>query len=162
MTVTINTDASFHPTYKVGAYAFWIVWNGGRIIKSGSLKKAINPQDAELQCIANALHVLYSIGLEKIHHIYINTDCKHGIEAVTKGKKINKCDETVSHIKQLIVNLNDKYGRHRDKNKYKQFMSWRYVPAHTTGSTKRTWVNNRMDQLAKEALWESINQSLKQ
>lgn len=39
MLVTINTDASFHPKYKVGAFAFWVVSNQFKITKSGYLKE---------------------------------------------------------------------------------------------------------------------------
>lgn len=157
MTVTINTDASYHPVHKVGAFAFWIVCSEGRIIQNGVLKNPVNSQDAELQAIGNALHVLYSSKFKNIEHIYINTDCKYGIEAVTKGKRMNGCLETVKEIQRIICKLVLKYNYKKNKKKFKGFISWRYVPAHTEGQNKRQWVNNRMDQLAKEALWNSIN-----
>jgi len=100
MTITINTDASYHPVHKVGAFAFWMVCSEGRIVHSGPLKSVQNSQDAELQCIANALHTLWKSTFANIEHIYINTDCKYGIDAITKGTKMNSCDETVATIKK--------------------------------------------------------------
>jgi len=161
MTVTINTDASYHPTHKVGAYAFWIVCSQGRLVHSGPLKSVKNSQDAELQCIANALHTLWKSSFTNIEHIYVNTDCKFGISAITKGSLMNNCQETVAAIKKIISQLALKYkdarSGHKSAKKFKKFISWRHVPAHTSGSSKRTWVNNKMDELAKKALWESIN-----
>ena len=40
MIVTINTDASFSIQQKVGGYAFYIVCNRGKILKSGQIKEA--------------------------------------------------------------------------------------------------------------------------
>ena len=70
-----------------------------------ALKKVINSQDAELQAIGNALHVILNSEMKDIKHIYINTDCKHGIEAVTKGKKMNSTLETVKFIQSTISKL---------------------------------------------------------
>lgn len=159
MTITINTDASFHPIHKVGAFAFWIVCEQGRVINSGPLKKVKNAQDAELQSIANALHVVFKSSWTDIKHIYINTDCQWGIEAVTKGKRMNGCLETVKKIQTIINHLVKKYEYRRKKSKFKSFISWRYVAAHSEGEDKRRWVNNRMDQMAKEAMWKIVNQN---
>lgn len=158
MTITINTDASFHPTHKVGAFAFWIVCEQGRIIHSGPLKKVINAQDAELQSIANALHVVLKSKWQNIKHIYVNTDCKFGIEAITKGKKMYGCLDTVKKIQTIINHLVQKYEYRRKKNKFKSFISWRYVKAHSDGEDARRWVNNRMDSMAKEAMWKLVNE----
>ena len=43
--ITINTDASFHPTQKVGGYAFHIVCDHFRIKKGGKFKA--NPENSE-------------------------------------------------------------------------------------------------------------------
>ena len=83
MIVTINTDASFHPEYSIGAYAFWIVCNQGKIVRSGELKKAENSTDAEIRCIANALHCLkrsHFTGISKIVGIGLNYRA-HALEA---------------------------------------------------------------------------------
>lgn len=162
MTITINTDASYHPQFKVGAFAFWIVCSEGRIVQSGPLKEVVSAQDAELQAIGNALYAVFKSKYKNIEHIYINTDCKYGIDAVTKGKRINGCLDTVKKIKKLLNQVYNKYQYSIDRSKkFKTYVSWRYVPAHTEGGTPRRWVNNRMDELAKAALWESINNNKK-
>ncbi len=162
MTITINTDASYHPVHKVGAFSFWIVCSRKRLIKSGPLKKVLNAQDAELQSIGNALSVvLEHFSFEVVEHIYINTDCKYGIEAVTKGKKMNNCNDTVKKIHSMISKLISKNGYTKKGNRFKKFISWRYVKAHSNGEDARKWVNNRMDEMAKDALWKLINDSNK-
>lgn len=162
MTLTINTDASFHPDYKVGAFAFWIVCNDGKIVHSGPLKKVLNSQDAELQAIANALYTVLNTRFSQITHIYINTDCKFGIRAVTEGKMMSGCKETVEAIHKYIQQLKEKHGFvDKSGGRKVEFVSWRHIRAHTNGNTKRTWVNNKMDELAKEALWKSINKNKK-
>lgn len=160
MTITINTDASYHPVYKVGAFAFWIVSKSGRVIQNGPLKKVKNSQDAELQCIANALHAIKKLNYKDVKHIYVNTDCSFGIDAILKGIRMCGCDETVGIIKKIVQELQQKHGYNRKRWRrwgWKSFISYRYVPAHTDGETKREWVNNRMDTMAKEALWQLIN-----
>ena len=161
MTVTLNTDASFHPTLRVGAFAFWIVCEQGRLVQSGPLKNPKTAHDAELQCIANALYAIFVGSFTSITHIYINTDCKYGIDSMTKGKHIGQSADTVKYIHGMISQLKSKYNYRDVAGKKKGFVSWRYVPAHTSGSKKRTWVNNRMDEMAKRALWRSINENKK-
>lgn len=160
MTLTINSDASYHPVFKVGAFAFWIVWSGGRLIQSGALKSVLSAQDAELQSIGNALHAVLKTSIDGLQHVYINTDCKYGIDAVNKGKHMGGCQQTVRKIHTLIQKLRVQH-RFKIGGRFKDFVSWRYVPAHTEGGTPREWVNNRMDQMAKQALWDQINKSKK-
>lgn len=158
MTITINTDASYHPVHKVGAFAFWIVWDGGRLIKSGPLKTVNNVQDAELQSIGNALYVILKGDFKNVQHVYVNTDCQTGINALDKGHKINQCGDTIKKVRSMVSKLISKYGYTKKKNKFKTFISWRYVESHSKGEDARRWVNNKIDEMAKEALWKLINQ----
>lgn len=159
MIVTINTDASFHPDYKVGAYAFWIVCNQGKMMQSGPLKDARDAQDAEMKCIANALYALNKSTFKGVGYIVINTDCQYAIKAIKeKDKKyIGKRKDVVSVCDKVIFQLRTKYKIKPNKQRVKPFISWRYVPAHTEGEDKRTWVNNWCDKAAKKALWDLIN-----
>lgn len=159
MTIIINTDASYHPKYNVGAFAFWIVCNAGRRIQSGPLRSVKNAMDAELQAIGNALHAVHEDKHKKIDKIFINTDCKYAILAITAGKHIGRCGETVRKVKKIIQTVASTHIDMSKKGEIKKFIIWRYVPAHTDGNTKREWVNNKMDSLAKEALWQIINQN---
>jgi ribonuclease HI len=160
LTITINTDASFHPKHKVGAFAFWIVWDGGRMVQSGPLRNVQSSLDAELQAIGNALYAVLKSEIIGIKHIYVNTDCKFGIEAINKKRKVWEAPETVPKIRSIIQKLKGKNRWSMEMAKgtrFKDFISFRYVKAHTTGSSPRSWVNNKMDEMAKAALWKCIN-----
>lgn len=159
MVVTINTDASFHPEHRVGAYAFWIVCDQGKMMQSGALKDARHPQDAEMKCIANALYALNKSTFTNVKYIVINTDCQYGIYAIkNKDKKYMKgCEKVVSLIDKIISQLRKKYDIGPKVFRKKTFISWRYVKAHTEGEDGRSWVNNWCDKAAKKALWDLIN-----
>src|SRR5690554_1870512 len=109
MWVTINTDASYHPIHKVGAYAFWIVSNQGRIMKSGPLREARNSCDAEAKCIANALHTLLKSDWVGVTRVLINTDSKNTIDAmsgIARQKKVHQKMHAI--LKQLRLKYKSK------------------------------------------------------
>lgn len=163
MIVTINTDASFHPVHKVGAYAFWIVCDQGKMMQSGPLKDARDAQDAEMKCIVNALYALNKSKFTEVKLIVINTDCQWAIEAIKSKVKhrMGKRKDVVSLCDKIITQLRTKYKIASMKYRKKSFISWRYVPAHTEGTQSRTWVNNWCDTAAKKALWDLINSKQK-
>ena len=67
MIVTVNTDASYSPGAERGSFAFWIVSNSGRVQMSGMLKNRVGrPEQAEFQCIINAVHILIQQDWKKI------------------------------------------------------------------------------------------------
>lgn len=145
MIITINTDASFCPDTKFGAYAFWIVSNQFKIQKSAILKKTCKTShEAELKCILNAIVTIKNeIGTNKI---VINTDSMNSIYILTNDR-----------------NMIDKYrltwGKPYHKmykaiiKRYKQCsIEFRHVKAHQDTSTARTWVNDWCDSQAKQQL----------
>lgn len=145
MIVTINTDASFHPRYKVAAYAFWIVSDKGRIKQSGPLRKATSPTDAELQCIANALHVLLKSDIKGMTRLVINSDALYGFERVGRKKP-----GTGGAVAKLLRQLREKYipaTRWTER-----FWEFRHVKAHSGVGDKRSWVNEWCDQMAKQEM----------
>jgi len=73
--ITINTDASFCQKTGAGAYAFYIVCDLFKIKKSGVFKEnPLNPMDAEMKCIANAVATLNAQKeLPKISWFLINS-----------------------------------------------------------------------------------------
>lgn len=151
MVVTINTDISYSPDYKIGTYAFWIVCNQGKIKKSGRLKQVNNVQDAEAQCIANALCTVYkSKRLENITFIIINTDAKVLISKIgnpaLKGAAIYQCNRYLLQIK-VKHNINRKV-----------FYKVTHVKAHSGTSTSRQWINDWCDKAAKKELREWVKE----
>jgi len=153
MLVTINTDASFHPSLKWGAYAFWAISNDFKITKSGVFrKKCTNPDDAESKCILNALTVVLKAhkGLTKI---IINTDSLNAIAYLTNDR---------THIKRygLIGNKATEFNRLfilLRKSYVKIPIEFRHVKAHSGINDKRSYVNEWCDWEAKKQLKTKIN-----
>lgn len=157
MIVTINTDASYHPYFKVGAYAFWIISNEGRICHSGSLKKKINrPEQAEFKCIINAFHVLGKQRYKNISKIIVNTDCLNVIHLVQGNKEAIQKYRLASWGNHLVTEL---FLTKRKFNLQKIECEFRHVKAHADTESKRTWVNDWCDRQAKYHLWKLINSS---
>lgn len=154
MIVTINTDASFHHSERVAAYAFWITCDKGRIQKSGVLRSgAVNPTDAEIKSIANALHTLAENMIIGVHKVIINTDCMNAVEGInSKGKysKPYKDLESSNKCRHIIGKLKGIYGPGL-------IIDFRHVKAHTHTDTSRNWVNDWCDKEAKRHLWSKIN-----
>ena len=159
MLVTINTDASFHPEYKVGAFAFWVVCNEFRIQKAGYLRSLCkNPDEAEMNCIINALHQTLSNKVV-FSKVIINTDSLNSI-AIFKNDR--------EHIKKYnLFNWKNKRKlfnkiRHDYNSKNSIFqgieIEFRHVKAHSNISNKRSYVNEWCDTNAKRFLWKRIHQ----
>lgn len=151
MLCTINTDASFHPEYKVGAFAFWSVCDQFRIQKAGFLRDFVkNPDEAEIKCIINALKVTLNSD-KTISKIIINTDSLNAKAVFENDKK---------HVQ--------KYGLKKWRRLEKMFSNLvkkhnvsyeiRHVKAHTGDDNARSYVNEWCDKNAKYYLWKRINQ----
>lgn len=152
--ITINTDASFHPVKKYGGYAFYIVCNNFKIQKAGAFKeKCQSPIDAEMKCMANALHTLMAQkDLPTTSLIVINSDCLFAFEKV--GKKSN--NEIGRKISKLIRDV-------RQKMSYKGIVlpnyEFRHVKAHSGVNDARSKVNDWCDKQAKSWMWKAYNEN---
>lgn len=159
MLVTINTDASFHPDFKVGAYAFWVVCNEFKLQKAGYLKKLCkNPDEAEMNCIINALHQTLSSKV-KISKIIINTDSLNSIRVFENDKEgVKKYQLHIWKSKRKLFNKikHDYKGRERISNSID--IEFRHVKAHSGVKDKRSYVNEWCDKNAKRFLWKRIHQ----
>lgn len=146
MNVTITTDASYSPQFKVGAYAFWIACDQGRYMHAGPLKEKVSrPEEAEFKCIINSLHFLKGLNL-KVTNLYINTDCLNVIHLVNNDTAAIK----KYHLKwghPLLLKYHALLSRAKFGN-----VTMRHVPAHVATETKRQWVNDWCDRMAKKYL----------
>jgi len=146
MLVTINTDAAFHSQHNVGAYAFWIVCNQGKICHSGALKGKIkDSSEAEAMCIINALHALHRSRITNVTKVIINSDSLHFMKYVSKRPHLLK------PLHQVFILVVNKYGLR------KGWYEFRHVKSHSGKEEKRKWVNDWCDKAAKEMLWNKIN-----
>lgn len=149
MLVTINTDASFNPKYKIGGYAYWMVYDGKRLKRGGLLKSCENNIEAEVKAIANALYRLIKTDFKLVSGIIINTDCENAIHLITgetKSKNQNISD-TVSAIREYILKLKLIHGIVKPDFDY---IDLRHVKAHTKATDKRSYVNDWCDRVAKD------------
>lgn len=145
--ITINTDASFNHSKKVGGYAFYIVCDLFKIQKSGKFKtNPVSAEEAEIMCIGNAIATLLAQKeLPSCKWLIINNDCKYGMQKIKSSK--GKLAISVHKLwQQLIHRLGS------CKNKF------RYVAAHTDKDDARSKVNEWCDREAKKWMRISANE----
>lgn len=150
MIVTINTDASFSQKHQRGSFAFWIVSDRFKLLKSGLLRRQVSsPQIAEFRCIINAFHVLLNEDVSDVHKIIVNTDCLNVIHLI-KGDKENIRryrlaswgSNLVSTLEQMLI----------AKRLNPSIIEMRHVKAHTDNTDARSYVNDWCDREAKRHL----------
>jgi ribonuclease HI len=149
MIVTINTDASFNPQYKIGGYAYWLVYNGKRVKRGGLLKECQNSTEAEIKAIANALYRLTQLKYTDVFFIIINTDCTPAVDLITGKSKteVKGTNEAIAAIYSYISELR----LYNNVNKTaEEYIDYRHVKAHTKVKDKRSYVNNWCDKVAKD------------
>lgn len=142
--ITINTDASFSNTHKVGGYAFVIVCDIFRIQKGGQFKKIkpACPEEAEIMCIGNAISTLLSqTELPTSNHLVLNSDCKWGMAKIR-----NKTTPLSKQVHGLWQELIRRTGATHH--------SLRHVKAHSGIGDKRSMVNEWCDKEAKK--WTGV------
>lgn len=152
MIVTINTDASFHMITGSGGYAFWIVCNEGRIQKYAPLKEQCkNPDDCELKCILNAMHMTSTQGWD-ITTIIINTDSLNSIHIFGNDKEM---------IRRWNLGWGGLYRGMFNNYKYKMKnpnIIFKHIRSHQEIISARSFVNDWCDKKAKEGMWLKIKQ----
>lgn len=136
--ITVNTDASFCNSTKVGGYAFWIKGTQLSIKKHGPFKEVLDcSNDAEMKCIANALHsLLCRERLPKAEILVINTDCTGAIHRIKSNR-----DNISTIINRYINQIKEVTGITELRIKH--------VKAHVKISDSRSYVNDWCDKQAK-------------
>lgn len=154
--ITINTDASYHAHIKRGSYAFWAVCNDFRLCKYGVFREDImDPTEAEIKAIINAVYVCLKQRCAQITRIIINTDClfvKLGWEG-WKGLG-NKAKAKWRPLIQKLRRICNEYNHNLSAK-----VEVRHVKAHDNTDTARNWVNEWCDKKAKEAIKDVVTQS---
>lgn len=158
MLVTINTDASFHPKLKYGAYAFWAICNDFKITKSGVFKSLChNSDDAEAKCIINALQVVLSTN-NNISSIIFNTDSLNAVSIIEGRKKDLKCYR--KWYPSIHVPIRQKYlsivSAFQKKINAPIKIEFRHVKAHSEIKDARSYVNEWCDSQAKQQLRKKV------
>lgn len=148
--VTVNTDASFSRVHEIGTFAFWIVCNEFKILKSGILrKKVFRPEMAEFKCIINALHILFNEDLSMVNKVIINTDCLNVIHIMTNNKMAisqYRLNNWGNGMMVIVMDMCKKKGFDFKK------IEMRHVKSHTGIGDARSYVNEWCDKEAKRML----------
>ena len=149
--ITINTDASFSPQHKVGGYAFYIICDLFKIQKGGMFKKQPKTaMEAELMCMANALHTLSTQKeLPSTKWIIINSDCLFSFQHI-KRKSQNELGKFVAEKLKEV--------RHKMSlnNVIMPQFEFRHVKAHNGTNDARSFVNDWCDKEAKKWMRNSV------
>ena len=150
MLVTINTDASFHPKLKYGAFAFWAICNDFKITKSGVFRtKCISTDDAEAKCIINSLKVIL-LAHSGISKVIVNTDSLNAIAILTNDK--THINRYAGYNKPQWGKLRKIYHETKNAGKSKPIIEFRHVKAHSGTNDARSYVNEWCDAEAKKQL----------
>ena len=156
--VTINTDASCAQTEKLGAYAFWIVTDEGKIQKAGELKgEVVNSDHAELQSICNAIYTFKHSKFRDIKKVVINTDSQCSIDFLSQkgASKKPHIIKVLKEIRFLMMECCLKYGFSiRDVD---TFFNFKHVKAHNGKKDTRSFVNDWCDKQVKKYLRQLVN-----
>jgi ribonuclease HI len=152
---TINTDASYHREFELGAFAFWIKSDYGKITQCGPLRNRITnkngkgPTEAEVQCIINAFYLLKKANYPAFHTIIVNTDSLNSIAILTNDKV-----EIKKWGLQWGNTFRDAFNSLKPKNCNIEF---RHIRAHKHTNTPKNFINDWCDKQAKKMLWDIIN-----
>lgn len=150
MNVTINTDASYNHEHKVGAFAFWIVSDQGKILQTGPLKQFTDCLDAEIQAIGNAFHALLASKFTGVKCVYVNADSIPAIHQVFKNKVKRRRSCSLA-VRKIIEKVAEKYKLHAY-----DWLEIRHVKAHSGKETQRKWVNDWCDKAARQQMQRQV------
>lgn len=157
--VTINTDASFSHEHHLGGFAIWMVYRGERTVLSGKLINVKSALDAEIQAIANGLHVLIKKGYDDIEKVIVNTDCVSAINEINEQNTKRTPHKSAVVVRGLMKKIREMYPYSKVvQAQRKKFIEFRHVKAHTKGETARLWVNNWVDKEARREMRELVRE----
>jgi ribonuclease HI len=150
--ITVNTDASFNPQYKIGGYAFYIVCDLFKIQKGGTFKnQPKTAMQAEMMCMANALYtLLVQKELPSTKWIIINSDCLFSFEKI--GRKSQ--DDIGKKVAEMLRKVR---LRTSHKGVIMPKFQFRHVKAHNGTADARSYVNDWCDKEAKKWMRKAVS-----
>lgn len=144
--LTINTDASFHPTHKVGGYAFYMVCDLFTIKGKGPFHaRPKDSTEAEIMAIGNALATILKLPELRVGVLVINCDAKFAMHAVEVNPR--------SGLAKKVAAFKNKVAKHLGNPR----IEFRHVKAHNGTPDARSWVNDWCDKEAKAAMWAAFH-----
>lgn len=144
MNVTILSDASYCPKYKVAGYGFWIACTRGKLGGSGQILEDVEDTNAaEMMAICNAIwHGVTDRLIERGDRLLIQTDSLAAIDRL-RGQRV----VTVTEQQSRVVAYYEKTVRRLELG-----VQLRHVKAHTLHQEPRFVANRMCDKRAKEEM----------
>ena len=143
---TCNTDAGFYKWNGLGSFAYWIRFEGQLFTGSGVLKEECrNSTDAERKAIMNAIYVIKKQIKKGIVKIIFNRD--------NINVKANPDHPYDKLLYEALKDLHEHFVVSAGGTvPFEKFYEFRHVRAHSSADNKRTWVNNRLDEMCSTEL----------
>lgn len=144
MHVTILSDASYCPKYKVAGYGFWIACGRGKLGGSGQILEDVEDTNAaEMMAVCNAIwHGITDQLIERGDRLLIQTDSLAAIDRL-RGQRV----VTFTNQQRRIVAYYEKTVRRMELN-----VQLRHVKGHTVHQEARFVANRMCDKRAKEQM----------
>ena len=144
MHVTILSDASYCPKYKVAGYGFWIACSRGKLGGGGQILEDVEDTNAaEMMAICNAVwHGVTDQLIERGDKLLIQTDSLAAIDRL-RGQRV----VTVTDQQKRIVAYYEKAVCRLELN-----VQLRHVKGHTLHQEARFVANRMCDKRAKEQM----------
>lgn len=143
MFVTLYTDASWDHKARVGGWACWLRSNQGKIVRAGYVPDyCVYAYEAELAAVFAGIWTALQ-SWDATHTILIRSDCQQALALVdgqSAAKHYGAC-RLQSKLQELRRSSNVR-------------LLTRWVKGHRRSSTTDAWVNNRVDQIARDRMQE--------
>lgn len=142
--ITTYTDASHCPRSKVGGWGTYIRTGEGKHEYSGKFDYSNSPEHAEFKAACNSLSCAAKFAGHEDSVIVLVTDClavKDHIQAKIKTGKSPRKNPCNKWLNTFFKSLPDNVS-----------VAVKKVKAHSNQDGARSWVNNRVDQLAKKQM----------
>lgn len=144
MNVTILTDASYCPKYRVAGYGFWIACGRGKFGGGGKIVEEVHDTNAaEMMALCNSIWNGVNNGL--IHcgdRLLMQTDSLAAIDRLKAQRVV-----TLTEQQQRIIAYYQKAVRRLSLD-----VQFRHVKGHTLHQEPRFVANRMCDKRAKEQM----------
>lgn len=140
MWVTLYVDASFHHDTKCGGWAAWCRFDDGRLFFQGS-DYYERSNEAELSAILNGMHSVL-LELDGVTGFCVRSDCQTAVEAARYG------GPTPNNPR--LRELSDEIFELCRESKISRQVKW--TKGHASNSTTPGYLNNRVDEMARNEM----------
>lgn len=144
MNVTILSDASYCPKYKVAGYGFWIACHRGKLGGGGQIVEDVEDTNAaEMMAICNSIwHGVTDRLIERGDRLLIQTDSLAAIDRL-RGHRV----VTLTQQQKRIIAYYEKVVHRLELS-----VQLRHVKGHTVHQEPRFVANRMCDKRAKEQM----------